>query len=111
MASSLRTTAPALRRLTTTAAPATARRTLSTTPRRLGGDAHAHEDHYDPPSGWLFGDAPGAKYQEQGWEKIWYWGFFGSLGLAGVAYCYKPDTRYVEFSLTNFCWILGLWGL
>ena len=23
------------------------------------------------------------------------WGFFGSLGLAVVAYAFKPDTRYV----------------
>ncbi|EOD52634.1 NADH-ubiquinone oxidoreductase [Neofusicoccum parvum] len=96
MASSLRTTA--LRRLTTAAASAPARRHLSSTPRRLGGDAHAHGDHYDPPSGWLFGVAPG-KYQAEGWEKIWIWGFLGSLGLAGVAYCYKPDTSIQTWAL------------
>lgn len=92
MASSLRTTA--LRRLAA-ANPTVAHRSLSSTPRRLGGDAHAHGDHYDPPTGWLFGVAPG-KYQPEGWEKIWFWGFFGSLGLATVAWCYKPDTRYVD---------------
>ncbi|KAF4307544.1 NADH-ubiquinone oxidoreductase [Botryosphaeria dothidea] len=95
MASSLRTTA--LRRLAA-ANPTVARRSLSSTPRRLGGDAHAHGDHYDPPTGWLFGVAPG-KYQPEGWEKIWFWGFFGSLGLATVAWCYKPDTSIQTWAL------------
>jgi hypothetical protein len=68
----------------------TAKRTLSTTASRQAD--HAHEDHYDPPSGWLFGVKPGEKYQKEGWETVWVWGFFGSLGLAGVAYAFKPDT-------------------
>jgi hypothetical protein len=55
----------------------------------------AHEDHYDPPSGWLWGVKPGEKYQKEGWEGIWVWGFFGSLGLGVVAYAFKPDTSYV----------------
>ena len=53
---------------------------------------HAHEDHYDPPSGWLFGVKPGEKAEKEGWEGIWVWGFFGGLGLATVAYAFKPDT-------------------
>jgi hypothetical protein len=53
---------------------------------------HAHEDHYDPPTGWLFGVKPGEKAEKEGWEGIWVWGFFGSLGLATVAYAFKPDT-------------------
>ncbi|KAF2143601.1 uncharacterized protein K452DRAFT_204360, partial [Aplosporella prunicola CBS 121167] len=79
-----------------------ARRTLSSTSARLGGAAdshHGHEDHYDPPGGWLFGVRPGEKYQPEGWEKIWTWGFFGSLGLAAVAYCYKPDTSIQTWAL------------
>ncbi|MCJ1475646.1 hypothetical protein MMC13_004309 [Lambiella insularis] len=51
-----------------------------------------HESHYDPPSGWLFGVPPGEKYKKEGWEGIWVWGFWGSLGLATVAYAYKPDS-------------------
>lgn len=51
-----------------------------------------HGNHYDPPSGWLFGVKPGTKYVKEGWENIWYFGFIGSLVVAGVAYVFKPDT-------------------
>ena len=34
---------------------------------------------------------------KEGWENVWYLGFFGSLILAGVAYVFKPDTSYVVF--------------
>ncbi|KAL0260629.1 hypothetical protein SLS55_004319 [Diplodia seriata] len=99
MASSIRSTTAAVRRMAATTSNTVGRsRNLSSTPRRLGGDAHAHGDHYDPPSGWLFGVAPG-KYQQEGWEKIWIWGFLGSLGLAGLAYCYKPDTSIQTWAL------------
>ena len=54
-----------------------------------------HGDHYDPPSGYLFGVKPGQKYVKEGWENIWYYGFIGSLLVAGVAYIFKPDTSYV----------------
>ena len=71
--------------------------------QRIGGRAfsqstgrkaadHAHEEHYDPPSGWLFGVKPGEKAEKEGWETVWVWGFFGSLGLGVVAYAFKPDT-------------------
>jgi hypothetical protein len=33
---------------------------------------------------------------KEGWENIWYYGFIGSLLVAGVAYVFKPDTSYVE---------------
>lgn len=62
-----------------------------------GGDAH-HGDHYDPPSGWLFGVKPGEKYEKEGWEGVWYWGFYGSIAFAVVAYAFKPDTRYVKLN-------------
>lgn len=71
----------------------TARRNLTSTQTRSAGD-HAHEDHYDPPSGWLWGVKPGEKYENEGWENIWFYGFFGSLLFGVVGYCYKPDTRY-----------------
>jgi hypothetical protein len=77
----------------TVASPHT--RTLSTTANLAAAD-HAHEDQYDPPTGWLFGVKPGEKYQKEGWEGVWMWGFFGSLGLAVVAYAFKPDTSYVS---------------
>ncbi|RDW66219.1 hypothetical protein BP5796_08022 [Coleophoma crateriformis] len=73
-------------------------RALSTTSRLAAAD-HAHEDHYDPPSGWLFGVKPGEKAEKEGWEGIWVYGFFGSLGLAAVAYAFKPDTSIQTWAL------------
>lgn len=32
---------------------------------------------------------------KEGWENLWYYGFIGSLLVAGVAYIFKPDTSYV----------------
>ncbi|KAJ5138637.1 uncharacterized protein N7515_003485 [Penicillium bovifimosum] len=58
-----------------------------------------HGDHYDPPTGWLFGVKPGQKYQKEGWENIWYYGFIGSLLVAGVAYVFKPDTSIQTWAL------------
>lgn len=76
--------------------PATTR-ALSTTPPRASD--HAHGDHYDAPGGWLFGVKPGEKYEKEGWENIWYWGFFGTCAFGVVGYWYKPDTRCVFPSL------------
>jgi hypothetical protein len=84
----------ASRTLTSTSSLVPTARPLSTTTKLAAAD-HAHEDHYDPPSGWLWGVKPGEKYQKEGWEGIWMWGFFGSLGLGVVAYAFKPDTSYV----------------
>ena len=64
---------------------------FSTTPARPSGDDHG--SHYDPPGGWLWGIPPGQKYEKEGWEGIFYYGFIGSIGLASVAYAFKPDTR------------------
>lgn len=66
---------------------------FSTRSALRGGD---HGSHYDPPTGWLFGVKPGQKYEKEGWENIWYYGFIGSFLVAGVAYVFKPDTSYVS---------------
>lgn len=68
------------------------RRTTTTVVARRGmaGDAHGH--HYDAPNGWLFGVQPGEKAKKEGWENIFYWGFFGSMAVATVGWAYKPDT-------------------
>ncbi|KAJ6189406.1 hypothetical protein N7519_004314 [Penicillium mononematosum] len=58
-----------------------------------------HGDHYDPPTGWLFGVKPGQKYVKEGWENIWYYGFIGSFLVAGVAYVFKPDTSIQTWAL------------
>lgn len=75
-----------------------ATRAFSSTSAQKAAD-HAHEDHYDPPSGWLFGVKPGEKAEKEGWENIWVYGFFGSLGLAAVAYAFKPDTSIQTWAL------------
>ncbi|KAG9230705.1 ESSS subunit of NADH:ubiquinone oxidoreductase-domain-containing protein [Amylocarpus encephaloides] len=74
----------------------TARTFASTTPAR---SADHHADHYDPPSGWLFGVKPGEKAKEEGWENIWVYGFFGSLVLGVVGYAFKPDTSIQTWAL------------
>lgn len=68
-------------------------RQISSTPARQSD--HAHEDHYDQPGGWLFGVKPGEKPEKEGWENIWYYGFFGSIAFGVIGYWYKPDTRFV----------------
>ncbi|KAF2797835.1 hypothetical protein K505DRAFT_322281 [Melanomma pulvis-pyrius CBS 109.77] len=83
----------ALRPTTTSSA-----RALSTTTPLRAAD-HGHESHYDQPTGWLFGVKPGEKYQKEGWEGIWYWGFYGSFALATVAYAFKPDTSIQTWAL------------
>ncbi|MCJ1273584.1 hypothetical protein MMC21_001377 [Puttea exsequens] len=62
-------------------------------------DTASHESHYDPPSGWLFGVPPGQKYEKEGWETTWVYGFWGSLLFGVVAYAYKPDTSIQTWAL------------
>lgn len=82
--------------------PLSFRRSFSQSKPAQGG----HGPSYDPPSGWLFGVKPGEKYQKEGWEGIWYWGFYGSFAVAIVAYAFKPDTRYlVLLSFTGPVWL------
>ncbi|KAI9738900.1 MAG: hypothetical protein M1818_005213 [Claussenomyces sp. TS43310] len=71
---------------------------FSTSRVSRAGD-HAHEEHYEPPSGWLFGVKPGEKYEKEGWENIMIYGFFGSLGLGVAAWCFKPDTSIQTWAL------------
>ncbi|KAI1823493.1 ESSS subunit of NADH:ubiquinone oxidoreductase [Xylaria intraflava] len=59
----------------------------------------SHGPQYDPPTGWLFGVKPGEKYQKEGWETPFFYGFCGSLFLAGVAYGFKPDTSIQTWAL------------
>jgi len=73
-------------------------RQISSSAARRGGD-HAHEDHYDPPTGWLFGVKPGEKYQNEGWENVWFYGFYGAIAFGVVGYCYKPDTSIQTWAL------------
>lgn len=54
--------------------------------------SHSHEAPYDVPSGWFLNMSPGGKAEKEGWESIFYYGFFGSLFATAVAYVYKPDS-------------------
>ncbi|PQE17580.1 hypothetical protein CJF30_00009550 [Rutstroemia sp. NJR-2017a BBW] len=58
-------------------------RNLSSTHAPRSAD---HGDHYDPPSGWLFGVKPGEKPEKEGWENIWVYGFLGTcaFGVVGI---------------------------
>ncbi|KAF2734941.1 hypothetical protein EJ04DRAFT_512100 [Polyplosphaeria fusca] len=76
-----------------------AARPLSQSRQLRAGDSHGHESQYDPPTGWLFGVKPGEKYEKEGWEGLWYWGFYGSIALATVAYAFKPDTSIQTWAL------------
>lgn len=84
----LRPATACLRAATRTASTASTR-AFSTTTRRAGGGGGAQ---YDPPTGWLFGVKPGEKYEKEGWENMFFYGFYGSLGVFAVAYAFKPDT-------------------
>ncbi|KAK5145789.1 hypothetical protein LTR04_001212, partial [Oleoguttula sp. CCFEE 6159] len=48
-------------------------RPLSSTPITRSAEG-SHEEHYDPPAGWLWGIKPGEKYEKEGWEGIWIYG-------------------------------------
>ncbi|KAI9827535.1 MAG: hypothetical protein M1832_004885 [Thelocarpon impressellum] len=74
--------------------PSSARVLLSTTPSLASGDSH-----YDAPTGNLFNVPPGETYKKEGWETVWVWGFFGSLGLAAAAYVFKPNTAIQTWAL------------
>lgn len=78
----------AIQQQSTATTTTVAARSFSATPRAAG----AHGPQYDPPSGWLFGVKPGEKYQKEGWENPFFYGFCGSLLLAALAYGYKPDS-------------------
>lgn len=93
LTSSLRATSILTRR--TIPSTATTATRAFTTSRFMRSSNHDHGSRYDEPGGWLFGIKPGEKYEKEGWETLWYWGVFGSLGVAIVAYAFKPDTRYV----------------
>ncbi|KAI1169941.1 ESSS subunit of NADH:ubiquinone oxidoreductase [Nemania sp. FL0916] len=55
----------------------------------------SHGPQYDPPTGWLFGIKPGEKYQKEGWETPFFYGFCGSMVIGAIAYGFKPDTSCV----------------
>ncbi|PNS19015.1 hypothetical protein CAC42_6110 [Sphaceloma murrayae] len=83
---------------------ATARAPLRTALRPLSTSqplrsASSHEDHYDPPGGWLWGQDPSKPHQKEEWENAYVYGFFGAMAFLVVGYCYKPDTSIQTWAL------------
>ncbi|KAK4242742.1 ESSS subunit of NADH:ubiquinone oxidoreductase-domain-containing protein [Achaetomium macrosporum] len=70
-------------------------RYFSASARRSGGGGM----QYDPPSGWLWGVRPGEKYQNEGWEGPFFYGFWGSIIVFAIAYAWKPDTSIQTWAL------------
>ncbi|KAH0842625.1 NADH:ubiquinone oxidoreductase [Fonsecaea pedrosoi] len=62
------------------------------------GDAHGHDDHFDAPAGWLWGQRPGEKYEKEGWEGF-AWVFVASWVVAVAAYTMKEDTSIQTWAL------------
>ena len=78
-----------------------------------GDDTHGHhaggghDDHFDPPGGWLWGIRPGEKYEKEGWEGL-AWVFVASWVVAVAAYTMKEDTSYVTpilFLFLSLCYM------
>ncbi|KAF6765985.1 Ndufb11, NADH dehydrogenase 1 beta subcomplex subunit [Ephemerocybe angulata] len=68
----------------------------------LGRRFASHGEHYNEPSGYLFGEKPtppGQKRVKEDWENVWYYGFIGSMLFAGVMIYYKPDTSVQSWAL------------
>ncbi|KAJ9606255.1 hypothetical protein H2200_009216 [Cladophialophora chaetospira] len=69
-----------------------------------GDDTHGHhasgghDDHFDAPSGWLWGLRPGEKYEKEGWEGL-AWVFVASWVVAIAAYTMKEDTSIQTWAL------------
>ncbi|KAF2233149.1 hypothetical protein EV356DRAFT_503995 [Viridothelium virens] len=74
-------------------------RPFSSSKAICSGSSHGHEDPYDPPGGWLWGVPPGQKYENEGWENVWTYGFGGCMLFLVVGYCYKPDTSIQTWAL------------
>jgi hypothetical protein len=77
-----------------------ARQPFSSSVRRQGGGGHgSHESPYDPPTGWLWGVPPGQKYENEGWEKLWFYGFWGIMAFGAVGYSFKSDSSIQTWAL------------
>ncbi|ETI26695.1 hypothetical protein G647_10355 [Cladophialophora carrionii CBS 160.54] len=63
-----------------------------------GHHASGHDDHFDAPSGWLWGIRPGEKYEKEGWEGL-AWVFVASWVVAIAAYTMKEDTSIQTWAL------------
>ncbi|PVU86488.1 hypothetical protein BB559_004276 [Furculomyces boomerangus] len=65
-----------------------ARRTNTGALKRSG-----HGPELQEPTGYLFNRKPGEKIEPEGWEKIWFYGFYGAMLYGAVGLYFKPDTK------------------
>jgi len=95
------TTAP---RITLTRPSIQTRHATTAHNEHRGDDTHGHQatgdhaDHFDAPSGWLWGIRPGEKYEKEGWEGL-AWVFVGAWVVAVAAYTMKEDTSIQTWAL------------
>ncbi|OMH79839.1 hypothetical protein AX774_g6740 [Zancudomyces culisetae] len=52
-----------------------------------------HGPELQEPSGYLFNRKPGVKYEREGWENLWYFGFYPVVLFGGIGLYFKPDTK------------------
>ncbi|PVU92482.1 hypothetical protein BB561_003780 [Smittium simulii] len=57
-----------------------------------------HGPELQEPTGYLFNRKPGEKYEKEGWENLWYYGFYGAMLYAGIGLYFKPDTRITSWA-------------
>ncbi|KAK1924375.1 ESSS subunit of NADH:ubiquinone oxidoreductase-domain-containing protein [Papiliotrema laurentii] len=83
-------------RTSLTRATAIARPSVS---KRFASDG---SQHWNPPTGYLFGEKPlpaGQKRKRQAWELPYYIGMGAVFTLATVVYFYKPNTSMQDWAL------------
>ncbi|OMJ11256.1 hypothetical protein AYI70_g5157 [Smittium culicis] len=52
-----------------------------------------HGPELQEPTGYLFSRKPGVKYEKEGWENLWYYGFYGAMVFGSIGLYFKPDTK------------------
>ncbi|KIM32714.1 hypothetical protein M408DRAFT_326460 [Serendipita vermifera MAFF 305830] len=76
---------------------------ISASPSSTLGRRHSsHGEHFNEPSGLLFGELPrkdGSKRQREDWELLWHVGMGGSIVLALGIFYFRPDTSISTWAL------------
>ncbi|OLY79782.1 hypothetical protein AYI68_g6134 [Smittium mucronatum] len=52
-----------------------------------------HGPELQEPTGYLFNQKPGVKYEKEGWENLWFYGFYGAIFFGSIGLYFKPDTK------------------
>ncbi|KAH8922236.1 hypothetical protein BT69DRAFT_1351080 [Atractiella rhizophila] len=58
---------------------------------RVGGRRHASFNAgFNPPTGYLWGKKPSEREVKEGWEALWYFGFYGGTALVIPFLVFRP---------------------